>query len=126
MNKINVIFYWLTLGILAACGSSAKKLAISQPVDSVYYAGKVKADSFKHTFYIKSIGTSDLMIDTVVSSCDCMTVDWEKKPIKPGSTGFINVIVKPNYEGSGKVRKTFMVRTNADKKFSIFNIFYSI
>jgi hypothetical protein len=128
VNKCFIIpCLFILIGILAACGNVEKKTAVSQPVDSFYYAGTVKADSFKHTFYIKSVGTADLKIDTVVASCDCMTMDWEKKPIKPGAAGFINVMVKPNYEGShGKVQKTFMVRTNATKKFSIFNIFYII
>jgi len=116
----------LLIILLAACGKTQKKQALSQSIDSVYLAGKISTDSFKHTFYIKSTGTADLTLDTVVSSCDCMTVDWTKKPVKPGDTAFINVVVKPNRASTGEASKTFMVRTNTQKKFSIFNILYTL
>jgi len=113
---------------LAGCNN--KTLVInSQAINGTYRAGKLTpADTvIKHTFLIKSTGTGELKIDTAIASCDCVTLNWEKQPIKPGNTGFINVVVKPNQASKGnKIVKYVMVKTNATNPLTSFNVLYSM
>lgn len=114
-----------SLVALTACQSSVKKVAMAKSIDSVYDAGLVKADSFKHTFYIKSTGTADLVVDTIVSSCECTVANWQRGPVKPGDSAYVNVTIKPNKDELGKaVVKNVMARTNAVAPLSSFTIVY--
>ena len=54
--------------------------------------GKMKKGdkkTFDYTF--TNTGTEVIEIE-IVSGCDCTTLDWTRKPIKPGEKGKINVI----------------------------------
>lgn len=54
--------------------------------------GKIKrGDKRETTFKFVNTGNQDIIIE-LVSSCECTTVDWPRRPIKPGSTGQIDVI----------------------------------
>jgi hypothetical protein len=126
------IFLWsavlLTCFFLTSCSNSHQKTVKSQAVKPIYNAGQLSPGDtlLKHTFFIKSTGDGDLKIDSVVTSCDCVTINWQKKPIPPGKTGFINVAVKPNFDSKGKTLKYVMVRTNAETPLTIFQIFFSL
>lgn len=55
------------------------------------HLGKVKrGDSRKFDFVFTNTGIDPIEID-IISSCDCTTLDWPRKPIKPGQKGTINV-----------------------------------
>jgi hypothetical protein len=55
------------------------------------HLGKVKkGDSRKFDFTFTNTGIDPIEID-IISSCDCTTLDWPRKPIKPGQKGIINV-----------------------------------
>ena len=55
------------------------------------HLGKVKrGDSRKFDFVFLNTGLDPIEID-IISSCDCTTLDWPRKPIKPGQKGIINV-----------------------------------
>lgn len=55
------------------------------------HLGKVKrGDSRKFDFVFLNTGIDPIEID-IISSCDCTTLDWPRKPIKPGQKGIINV-----------------------------------
>ena len=43
------------------------------------------------TTYFTNTGTEVIEIE-IVSGCDCTTLDWTRKPIKPGEKGKVNVI----------------------------------
>ena len=38
----------------------------------------------------------------IVSGCDCTTLDWTRKPIKPGEKGKVNVILTQRKEMTEK------------------------
>ncbi|MBK9257939.1 MAG: DUF1573 domain-containing protein [Saprospiraceae bacterium] len=53
--------------------------------------GKVKrGETRKFDFVFTNTGTDDIEID-IVSGCDCTTLDWPRKAVKPGQKGVINV-----------------------------------
>jgi hypothetical protein len=54
--------------------------------------GKVKhGDVITTTYKFENTGTEDIKIE-IVSGCECTTLDWPRKVIKPGEKGEIEVI----------------------------------
>ncbi|MCR4964343.1 MAG: DUF1573 domain-containing protein [Bacteroidales bacterium] len=64
------------------------------------------------TVTFKNIGKKPLILDEVISSCDCTTVQWSKEPIMPGQKGTI----KARYEAEnvGLISKRLTVLSNAN------------
>jgi peptidoglycan-associated lipoprotein len=59
--------------------------------NELIHLGKVKkGDSRKFDFVFTNTGIDPITID-IISSCDCTTLDWPRKAIKPGQKGIINV-----------------------------------
>ena len=54
-----------------------------------------KGDKVEMEFPFTNTGTEDLKIE-IVSGCECTTLDWPRKPIKPGDTAFISAIFDSN------------------------------
>ncbi len=61
-------------------------------------------------FYYTNSGSHNLVIYEVEPTCGCTDVKWNKKPIKPGEKGIINI----TYDGknSGNYIKTIKVYGN--------------
>ena len=127
MKKLLRPASFLILLTLMACGHRPAPRARAMAVDSLYDFGPVtKADTLRHTFFLKNTGTAYLHIETIAVSCNCMTLSWEKKPVKPGEKGYIQVAaVLPPGGAIGRYEKFFMVRTNAINSLSVFKIFYT-
>jgi len=114
---------------LTSCSNNKPAVVNSQAINAIYNAGKLTAIDtvIKHTFWIKSTGSADLKIDTVVANCDCVNINWQKGPIKPGNTGFVSVVVKPNPASKGnKIAKYIMVKTNAIKPLTAFSVLFTM
>ncbi len=61
-------------------------------------------------FVLKNTGNNPLIIQTVNASCGCTVPTWERKPVMPGKTTRIMVMVKP--ESAGYFNKKIMVYCN--------------
>ncbi|GAB3936342.1 hypothetical protein GCM10028827_39250 [Mucilaginibacter myungsuensis] len=109
--------------IFFSCKTTPRK-PDSQITDSVYQAGAFTGDSFDHTFYIKSTGGADLIIDTVSSSCDCTNVTWQKGPIKTGDSAFVKVTVKPQASFRGEASTYLLIKTNGKKQLNALTVIY--
>ena len=54
--------------------------------------GSIKqGDKREFDYVFKNTGTEDIEIE-IVSACECSTLDWPTKAIKPGETAKINVL----------------------------------
>ncbi len=58
-------------------------------------------------FYFKNIGTSNLIISNIETSCGCTNVIWEKKPIAPGKESKISI----EFDSHGRYGKQYKVVT---------------
>lgn len=67
------------------------------------------------TFNVRNVGTDSLTIYTVVSSCGCTDVDWTRKTLAPGESGFIKATYS-NDEGTFPFDKTVTVYHSASNK----------
>ncbi|MFZ1702995.1 MAG: DUF1573 domain-containing protein [Saprospiraceae bacterium] len=72
--------------------TQAKKPKVEMTFDQpLIHLGKVKkGDTRKFDFVFTNTGTDAIEID-IMSSCDCTTLDWPRKAIKPGQKAIINV-----------------------------------
>ena len=64
------------------------------------------------TVTFTNIGKKPLILDDVISSCDCTTVEWSKKPVMPGQKGTIKA--KYTAKNVGLISKRLTVLSNAN------------
>ena len=67
------------------------------------------------TITYKNIGKKPLILDDVISSCDCTTVDWSKQPIMPGKKGTIKATYTAKHTGLISKRLTVLSNANTDR-----------
>ena len=63
----------------------------------------------------KNIGKKPLILDDVISSCDCTTVEWDKAPVMPGKTGTIKATYTAKNTGLISKRITVLSNANTDR-----------
>jgi len=69
-------------------------------------------DTISCYFQIKNATDSILVIDRVLVSCNCLSVqEFTQKPLAKGETGFIKVTLD-THKVSGKFRKNIYAKTN--------------
>ena len=64
------------------------------------------------SFFICNIGEKPLVINEVVTSCGCMTVNYKKQPVLKGDS--IEIKIDYNAEHSGYFEKTITIYCNAE------------
>ena len=67
------------------------------------------------TVTYKNIGKKPLILDDVISSCDCTEVDWSKAPVMPGKTGTIKATYTAKNVGLISKRLTVLSNANTDR-----------
>jgi hypothetical protein len=72
-------------------------------------------------FEFVNSGKSPLIIQRVISSCDCATTDWTKEPIIPGSKNSITVYYNTK-DRPGKFDKVITVYSNAETSTVVLHI----
>lgn len=110
MKRIIFIF----MAILLATGlASAQKKAVISAEETSFDFGTIKEvnGNVSHTFQIKNIGDSPLVLTRVIASCGCTTPEWTKEPIEPGTTGDVTITYNPKNR-PGPFVKTISVYSN--------------
>ena len=59
-----------------------------------------------------NIGSKPLVLDDVISSCDCTEVEWPKNPIMPGKSA--TIVAKYVAKTAGPINKWITVLSNAE------------
>jgi len=67
------------------------------------------------TITYKNIGKKPLILDDVISSCDCTEVEWSKAPVMPGKTGTIKATYTAKNVGLISKRITVLSNANTDR-----------
>lgn len=70
--------------------------------------GEVKTQIVTFT----NIGNKPLLLDDVISSCDCTEVEWSKAPVMPGKKGTIKAVYTA--KNPGLISKRVTVLSNAE------------
>ena len=66
-----------------------------------------------HSFEVKNTGNKPLVIQDVMTSCGCITVDFTKEPVQPGGTAVVKVTYKA--DRAEYFDKTVTVYGNAEQ-----------
>lgn len=67
------------------------------------------------TFPFRNIGDKPVVVTRIVTSCSCLTAEFDKAPVLPGKTGNINVVYKPAGQ-TGMFLRNIYVYTNASER----------
>ena len=78
----------------------ASQTTISFKEDTIQLGTILYNTENSSVFIFTNTGSVPLLINNVRSSCDCTSVKWDKHPIKPGETGEIQIVFKPNSLGA--------------------------
>ena len=77
-----------------------------------------EGEKVTHVYEVLNTGDADLLLQSVKPSCGCTTPKFDKKPIRPGKKGSIQVVF--NTKGRpGKQRKTVSVVTNTEPSTTV-------
>ena len=63
------------------------------------------------TLTFTNIGNKPLILDDVISSCDCTEVEWPRNPVMPGKTD--NIVAKYIAKTAGPINKWITILSNA-------------
>ena len=76
--------------------------------------GQVReGEKVTHVYEVQNTGKADLLLQSVRPSCGCTTPKYEKKPIRPGRKGTIEVVFDTKGR-PGMQRKSILVITNTE------------
>ncbi len=87
--------------------------------ETEYNFGSVdhKLPKVEHVFEFTNDGTEPLVITKTLTSCSCVKVRYDKKPVPPGGKGTITVIYEVNKKEAGVFYKVIEIYSNsADKR----------
>ena len=78
--------------------------------------GELKIGDIKEvTVSFTNTGNKPLILDDVISSCDCTTVDWSKAPVMPGKSATITAKYTADHTGVISKRVTILSNANTDR-----------
>ena len=109
-----ILFCGATMAQTAKTATPAKVNGPEIKFDKSYFDfGTVKVGEVKtQTVTFTNIGNKPLLLDNVISSCDCTEVEWSKAPVMPGKTGTIKAIYTA--KNPGIISKRVTVDSNAE------------
>jgi hypothetical protein len=142
-----VIYIALMVLCLMHCGVSKKSLVIKEAelktttiqetsIDTAGKFAKIVFDSTSYHFgsvrqgqllnreiYFTNEGPGDLII-SLMTACECTTLDWSRLPIKPGSKSWIKIIYNSkDKEGPQIVDIDITANTDPGSTFTKFSLF---
>ncbi len=125
MNRLYII---LAAVFLAGCsgtnGASETTAAFAEK--EFNFGVTTGTDTLRHVFNVKNTGTDDLLIDTLVASCGCISSSWTKTPVKPGESGAIRVAFLPTPGEFGTLFKSIAVSTNTKAPITLIRVRYEV
>lgn len=126
MLKLRYIAFFALALVIVVCGKSKKqKTSVPAKIQTakapakfafdqeIYNFGSLKNNvKVSYTFAFKNKGEQNLVIADVDEGCSCTKVTWPQKPIKPGETEYIEVILDTHGQ-SGNLYRTVTLFSNA-------------
>lgn len=105
----------------SASGETGDKPEIKFEEEVFDFGPITQGEKVSHAFTFKNTGNKNLIISGASGSCGCTVPEWPKEPIKPGTSGKIDVVF--NSEGkSGIMDKTVTIITNCEPATRVIRI----
>jgi hypothetical protein len=110
----------ISCSILTACNSLNNKernLALIEKDNYLFNIGTVKKDTlYTFEFFIKPIGNTPLIVDSVSRNCECTNVIFPHEPINEGDSAKFIVTYRPNKTDT-IISSGFLVQANIKNYF---------
>ena len=111
--KIKELYLKIIQGKPIGEEKDAIKTQVAMPETSFTFGNFDCQEAQTHSFEVKNVGHELLVIQDVTTSCGCITVDYPKEPVRPGSTAVVKVTYKADQQGY--FNKTVTVYGNAEQ-----------
>lgn len=113
--KKNLLFFLLILSTFNFQPSAAQKLVFEQ---SQHDFGKVEHSlaRIEHRFEFTNGGSEPLVVTRAQTSCNCVRVEYPRRPVAPGARGEITVIYEVNKKEPGVFYKVVEIYSNSTPK----------
>jgi len=122
MIRRYLIFISLFIALVPLSNAQTKTAKISfENLTHDFGLIKEEAGVVSFNYEFKNSGTTPLLIQRVITTCNCTVSDWPKEPILPGSKGLIKVVYNPKGR-PGSFNQTITVYSNADAATTILQI----
>lgn len=122
MKKLIVLVCLLCMGVGVGLQAQTTKTTYTGTGAEIEFEkktvdfGNLKVGDVKVvTITYKNIGKKPLILDDVISSCDCTEVEWSKAPVMPGKTGTIKATYTAKNVGLISKRITVLSNANTDR-----------
>ena len=114
--KSIIIFLIFILQVGIASGQEASVGAILSVDKPSYDFGEVvrRGGDVVHRFTYINEGDAPLVLTRIISSCSCMKVKYERKPLMPGKRGEITVIYQARKGDVGVFNKVIHIFSNSN------------
>jgi hypothetical protein len=126
MRNNTLLSLFLIAILVSNCGNSTRKNAAdsglkqSKPENVKLFFKEYEHDFGKVTegekvgyiFTFENKGTEDLIITSATTTCGCTVPKFDKKPVRPGDTGNLEVVFDTSGR-NGMQTKTITVKSNA-------------
>ena len=114
MKRI-LLFSMILIFVVVSSINAQQKNALISFKKTVYDFGTIKEDVglVTYNFEFVNSGKSPLVIQRVITSCDCTASEWTKEPLAPGAAGSIKVVYNPKGR-PGPIDKAITVYSNAE------------
>lgn len=89
-----LLFIFILCGLQLSAQDSVEtsdNTIISWEAPHIHIGTVKKGEVIEMEFKFTNTGIEDLVIE-IASGCECTTLDWPRKPIKPGESGAISAI----------------------------------
>jgi hypothetical protein len=114
----------IAAGVTAARGDDPKpadakpaaggpRIAVEPP--SFDFGKAVQNKTLQKEFSIRNLGDTDLVLDSVTTSCGCTVADGYGKVVKPGASTHMQVSLQTRMS-SGKLQKSVLIKSNDPAK----------
>jgi len=103
----------LDTGVVAQFKKSLVEMTFENEAIDLGEVKKGESREFEFTF--ENTGSESIEIE-IVSGCDCTTLDWPIRPIKPGETGTIKTTFDSTEKEESETVDVDITLKNTDKK----------
>jgi hypothetical protein len=111
-----LILFSLSISLIYAQKTDQKHAFLVEYKKEHIDLGKVKkGESATFKYEMINVGTEAIEIE-IVSGCECTTLDWPRKKIKPGESAFVDVIFDSTEKEESETVDVDITYKNTDAK----------
>lgn len=105
----------VSLGLMTQLYADEPKGADIEFAEKVVDLGLLAQDDEKQHLRLSFCNTGDvpLVVTEVRTSCSCTTIKYDRKPVKPGESGVLNITVDPKKAPKGNFYRVLQVYSTA-------------